>query len=103
MIGFTNPGLWSQNRKIDSLEAYLQLTSDPLEKGRVLLEISDAYRMVDLNKVQAYIRRAEAIPEFVKKQSNALKIEYQLAVLASRQNKLDSAILILNGILDHTA
>lgn len=36
--------------------------------------------MVDLNKLRSYIRKAEAIPEFMEEAGNALKIQYQLAV-----------------------
>ncbi|MCB0687133.1 MAG: tetratricopeptide repeat protein [Saprospiraceae bacterium] len=95
------PSITAETPTIDSLEQKLSLTTDPTEQGTLLLKLADAYKLVNVNKVRGYIERAEAIEAFANQPGVQDKIRYRYGVLASRENKLDSADLIFSNFLEH--
>lgn len=88
-----------QQSMVDSLEELLANTSDPLERGRLLLSLSDAHKQIDLNRLEAYLRQAEQIAEFMEQPGMPLKVQYRYGILASRRDKGDSAAVILQEII----
>lgn len=92
--------LWGQNIRIDTLKAALDRTEDPVERGATLVRIATEYAQVDLEKMQSYIDQAAAISEYASLPEKQLKLKYMYGSLAERQNKLDTAAIIFQEIVD---